>query len=55
MEIVFCGLPFIQARTGGEFEIELTSPTSRSQLFCRSIESKEFDGFVLDTIEWGHY
>ena len=50
---VFRSLPFIQARTKSDFEINLKSPIATSKLFCKLINSEKYDGFVLDTIEWG--
>ena len=50
---VFLSLPFIQSRTGGDFEIKLKSPTTDSKLFCKLIESKKCGTFDLDTIQWG--
>ena len=52
-ERVFRSLPFIQSRTGSDFEINLKSPITTSKLFCKLKNSENCDGFVLDTIEWG--
>jgi hypothetical protein len=52
---VLKSLPFIQSRTGGDFEITLCSPLINSELFCKVITSKYITKHKihLDLIEWG--